>query len=140
MATFNPVVRTRDKEFNTVYIRISHISKTDYIKTSMSIHKSGIRKGEIVDRTILANCWIKIKLYMDKLNNLNINNWTVLKVKQFLLSDTSDISFSDFARKYIDKMRIADRRKPANNYTCILNSLEKHYQPEFEIRKIEKKR
>jgi hypothetical protein len=67
MATFNPVVRTKDKEFNTVYIRIGHNSRTDYIKTSMSLHKSGIKKGEIVYHTILANCYIKIKSYINKL-------------------------------------------------------------------------
>ena len=127
MATFSPIVRTKDKEFNTVYIRISHNSKTDYIKTSMSVHKSGIKKGEIADHTILANCWIKIKSYMNKLNDLNIESWTVGDIKQFLTSNTNDISFSDFARKYIDKMRVAGRRKPANNYACALNSLEKHY-------------
>ena len=49
MATCNPAARTKDKEFNTVYIRISNNSKTDYIKTSMSVHKSGIKKGEIAD-------------------------------------------------------------------------------------------
>jgi hypothetical protein len=33
MATFSLAIRTKDKELNTVYIRISHNSKTDYIKT-----------------------------------------------------------------------------------------------------------
>ncbi|MDR2057154.1 MAG: hypothetical protein LBP83_02530 [Dysgonamonadaceae bacterium] len=61
MATFSPAIRTKDKELNTVYIRISHNSKTDYIKTSMYVHKSGIKKGEIADHTILANCWIKVE-------------------------------------------------------------------------------
>ncbi|MDR1381750.1 MAG: transposase, partial [Tannerella sp.] len=60
MATFNPVIRTKDREFHAVYVRISHNSRADYIKTSMSVHKSGIKKGEIVDRTILANCWMMI--------------------------------------------------------------------------------
>ncbi|MDR0732836.1 MAG: site-specific integrase [Dysgonamonadaceae bacterium] len=127
MATFIPAVRTNDREFNTVYIRISHNSKTDYIKTSMSIHKSGIRKGEIVDHSILANCYIKIKSYMQRLNDLNIETWTVKDIKQLLTADTSNISFSDFARKYIDKMHVAGRRKPANNYTTALNSLEKYH-------------
>jgi hypothetical protein len=97
----------------------------------LSGHKSGIRKGELADRTIQANCWIKIKSYTDKLNNLAIESWTVKEIKQFLTADTTDLSFSDFARSYIDKMRVADRRKPANNYTCnytcALKSIEKHY-------------
>jgi integrase len=127
MATFTPSLRTKDKEFNAIYIRISHNSKTDYIKTTMSLHKSGIKKGEIADHTILANCWIKIKQYMEKLNSFNIESWTVKEVKQFLTGDTSDISFSDFARKCIDKMHVEGRRKPANNYATALHSLEKHY-------------
>jgi hypothetical protein len=101
--------------------------KTDYIKTSMPIHKSGIGKGEITDHTILANCRAKIKHYAQKLNDFNLDNWTAKEIKQFLLSDTIDISFSDFARKHIDKMKIDGRRKPANNYTFALNSLEKYY-------------
>jgi hypothetical protein len=91
MATFNPVIRTKDKEFNSVYIRISHNSKADYIKTSMSVHKSGIKKGEIVDRTILANCYIMIKKYIERTNNINISGWTVQELKRFLLSDSDDI-------------------------------------------------
>jgi integrase len=93
----------------------------------MSVHKSGIKKGKIEDHTILANCYVKIKSYMQKLNDLNIETWTVKEVKQFLTSDTPDISFSDFARKHIDKMWVEGRRKPANNYTTALNSLENHY-------------
>lgn len=127
MATFSPAVRTKDREFNTVYIRISHNSKTDYIKTSMSVHKSGIKKGEVVDHTILANCYIKIKSYTKKLNDFNIESWTVREVKQFLTEDKTEISFTDFAQTYIDKMRVDGRRKPAGNYTCALHSLEKHY-------------
>jgi hypothetical protein len=53
----------------------------------MSVHKSGIKKGEIADRIILSNCWIKIKHYMEKLNSFNIENWTVKDIKQFLTSD-----------------------------------------------------
>jgi len=61
MAAFKVVTRTQ-KEYNTVYIRITHgKAKVDYIKTDMIVHKSGIRKGEIIDHTILANCALKIK-------------------------------------------------------------------------------
>ncbi|MCL1933662.1 MAG: hypothetical protein FWF53_07640 [Candidatus Azobacteroides sp.] len=56
MATFKAVTRTK-KEYNTVYIRVIHGSGgVDYIKTNMTVHKSGIWKGEITDHTVLANC------------------------------------------------------------------------------------
>jgi hypothetical protein len=47
MATFNPVVRT-NKEYNTVYIRITHKSRLDYIKTSMQVHISSLRRIIII--------------------------------------------------------------------------------------------
>jgi hypothetical protein len=67
MAKFKPVVRT-EKEYNTVYIPIRHKSQPSYIKTSMEVHKSGIKKGEIADYTILGNCAIMIKKYIERLS------------------------------------------------------------------------
>ena len=127
MATFKPVIRTK-KEYNTVYIRISHgDGKVDYIRTNMSVHKNSIRKGEITDHVVLANCAIKIKSYIDKINNVNIENWTIQEIKKYLTAESEIVSFSDFAKKYIDKMIVAGRKKPARNYITALNSLEKHY-------------
>jgi integrase len=125
MATFTPCIRT-DKEQNAVYIRISHNSKTDYIKTEMLLHKSGIRKGRIADATVLANCAIAIKKYIEKINRVNTSNWTVQELKQYLTSETGEISFSAFARTYIEQMQSHGRTKPASNYISALNSLEKH--------------
>jgi len=127
MATFKPVTRTK-KEYNAVYIRVTHGgAKVDYIKTDMIVHKSGIRKGEITDHTILANCALKIKSYVDKINQTNIENWTVQELKKYLTSETGNISFSDFARKFIEKMQVDGRKRPAANYQTSLKSLESYY-------------
>jgi integrase len=129
MATFKPVIRA-NKEYNAVYIRISHNSGTDYIKTDMILHKSGIKKGEIADYTILANCAIKIKSYVDKINQTNIGDWTVQELKKYLTDELKQISFTDFSMKYIDEMRVNGRKKPAANYNTALNSLKKYYKKE----------
>jgi len=127
MANFKAVTRTKN-EYNAVYIRITHLAgKVDYIKTNMIVHKSGIRKGEITDHTIIANCALKIKSYVDKINQTNIDNWTVQELKKFLTSESQNISFSDFSERFIEKMLVAGRKKPAANYKCALNSLEAHY-------------
>lgn len=123
MPTFNPTVRTNN-EYNSVYIRLSHKSATDYIKTSMILHKSGIKKGKISDFTVLANCSNLIKSYIFKINDLNIDTWNVKELKEFLSSDNKDISFSDFSIQYIEKMEVSGRKKPAANYRTALNSLE----------------
>jgi len=53
MATFTPAVRTA-KEYNSVHIRITHKRKSDYVKTNVLVHKSGIRKGKIVSPVVIA--------------------------------------------------------------------------------------
>ncbi|MDR1544430.1 MAG: site-specific integrase [Prevotellaceae bacterium] len=126
MPKFTPTVRSHN-EYNDVYIRISHHSKTDYIKTNMIIHKSGIKKGAIADYSIIGNCALKIKSYIEKINNINVENWTIQDLKKFLINDTDGISFSEFARKYIDKMEVAGRIKSAESYRCSLKSLEKYF-------------
>jgi integrase len=131
MATFKPVVRTK-KEFNTVYIRITHgSSKVDYIKMNMVVHKSGIRKGEITDHIILSNCALKIKSYIEKINSVNIEGWTIQELKKFLTSENKKISFSDFAEKYISKMIVDGRKHPAANYSTALNSFKSHFGNEI---------
>jgi len=96
-------------------------------KTSMIANKTDIRKGEVVNITILANCALKIKSYIDKINNVNIENWTVRELIEFLTAENNSISFSDFARKFIDKMIVSGRKNSASNYNASLNSLESHY-------------
>jgi integrase len=93
----------------------------------MVLHRSGIRKGKIADALILANCSIMIKKYIDRMNKADISGWTVGELKSFLLSDGDDISFSNFARVYIRKIRGDGRKNPANNYTVALNFLEKFH-------------
>jgi hypothetical protein len=122
MATFNPVVRT-SKEFSTVYILISHKSKSDYIKTGMQIHKSGVKDGKIVDYLILANCAILIKKYVDRMNEINSENMSVQDIKKFLMSDGEQLSFVKFANAWIGDMEGAGRKKSAINYRTAIHSL-----------------
>jgi site-specific recombinase XerD len=122
MATLRPVIRA-EKEFSDVYIAISHKSKVDYIKTGMLVHNSGLKKGEIVDHTILANCYILIKKYIDRINEINVNTLSVQDLKKILLNDSEQISFSKFANSVIDKMEVSGRKKSASNYRTALISL-----------------
>ena len=124
MATFTPTVRT-NKEYNAVYIRISHNSKADYIKTEMILHKSGVRKGKITNAEILANCALKIKEYIAKVNSVNISSWTIQELKEFLTSEYTDISFTHFANERINKM-YNEGRRAYQNYKIALTNLQRH--------------
>jgi len=64
---------------------------------------------------------------VDKINQTNIENWTVQELKKILTSDSENISFSNFAQKYIDDMLVSGRKKPAANYQISLHSLESYF-------------
>ena len=130
MPKFTPTVRTNN-EYNDVHIRISHHSKNAYVKTNLIIHKSGIKKGLISDYVILGRCATIIKNYIDKINNLNVENLTVQELKKILINDPNSISFSKFARNYIGKMYVDKRTKSAVNYKTALHSLEIYYGKEI---------
>jgi integrase len=128
MIHFKPCIREhRIKELNSVYIRVTQNRKIAYIPTTQLCHKSNLKNNEIDDITILANCYTKIREYSDRLNNYDISNWTVQEIVKFIVADTEDISFTNFANKHIAQMINDNRVKPANNYLTALNSLLKHY-------------
>jgi hypothetical protein len=68
-----------------------------------------------------------IRKYIEKTNRFNISSWTVRELKDFLMSDSEDISFSEYAEGYIRQMRNDGRKKPAGSYSVALRSLEKHH-------------
>ncbi|MDR0830815.1 MAG: site-specific integrase [Prevotellaceae bacterium] len=131
MATFKIVSRTK-KEYNAVYIRISHKSVSDYIKTEFTVHKSGLnKKNEIADHFVLAHCAVKIRDYYMKLNMINSEYMTVGEIRKYLeKKDANNLSFTDFAEKFISGMRNDFRDKSAGNYKVALNSLKKYYRKE----------
>ncbi len=89
-----------------VYIRITHNRQVGYIKTDKCVGKDGIRKGEIIDPTILAYCSKEILRYNEALNSVNLANLTIQEVISFLKKLDDEISFSQFARSYVKKMTI----------------------------------
>jgi len=107
MATFKAFIRTQ-KEYNTVYIRIIHHSKTAYIKTEMMVHQSKLKKGEITDFRILVKCAAIIKQYVDKINHVNIKNWTIHELKKYLMEESQALSFSAFEPEFIEIRIIHD--------------------------------
>ena len=129
MISFTPCIRsTKNSEYASVYIRISHKSKTDYIKTDFSTETRFVKNGKITDQSTLIDCAVIIKKYIGKLNGVDIKNWTVKEVKNHLLLDSSAISFTAFANKFINDMIREGRDAPAQNYRSALNSLIKHYE------------
>lgn len=105
MANFKVCVRNQrsDKLFS-VYIRITHNRRIGYIKTDKVVDKSKLRKGEIKDPDILSYCSNLIRGYNDRLNAVEISTWDIHEVISYLQNIDEDISFSQYARKYVFEM------------------------------------
>ncbi|PXV62337.1 integrase-like protein [Dysgonomonas alginatilytica] len=128
MATFKALVqKKRSDNTYVVYIRCTHNRSIKYIKTDLYVHERKIKGGEIIDQTILGQCAIKIKGYLDKLNNAdNVNRWSVNDIVDFLTTEQTDIPFIPFCKSFIEEMRKENRGRSATNYMCALNSFVRH--------------
>ena len=128
MATFKACVRSqRNDGLFAVLIRVTHNRVAKYIKTSKTIHKSKLRKGEIKDPDILSYCANLIKVYSERLNLLDITNWDVDEVVSYLQNIDEDISFSKYARKYERDMAVnRGMERNSRNYRWAYQSLEKY--------------
>lgn len=128
MATFKAIVKARRKDgFYPVYIRVTHQTKLAYIVTDKLVNASGLsRTGEIEDPYVLQHCSRKIIEYVERLNKVDIENWSVREVVDYLKSGEADISFSKYARNYIDQMVERGQKRNARNYEMALNHLERH--------------
>lgn len=128
MATFKACVRRQRADgFFPVLIRVTHKRIADYIKTNKLVDKKGLTKNnEIKDTFVLSYCLDKIKAYNDRLNKVNIDNWTTKEIVVFLEKADEDICFSDFARKYkLDMELNRGMARNARNYELAYQHLER---------------
>lgn len=128
MATFKAVVRwPRADGFYSVYIRVTHRRQTLFIKTDKMLTKRELtRKGEIADAFVLQFCTQKILEYQERLNRQDISQWTGAQVVEFLTTPDEVISFSDYARKHIDKLIDNGQERSAKNYKLALQHMERY--------------
>ena len=127
MATFKACVRNqRSDGLFTVLIRVTHNRVAKYINTNKTVHKTQLRNKEIKDATILSYCSNLIKVYAERLNMVDIVNWSVDEVVTYLLNMDEDISFSKYARKYVREMAVyRGMERNSKNYKWAYQSLEK---------------
>lgn len=109
MATFKVVVsKKRSDGYYPVYIRILHNRQKLVVKTDKFVTDKGLVKGtkEVKDSFVLAACMSQINVWVDKLNRLDITDWSVYKVRDYLLTSAQDICFSEFARSYLQSLSL----------------------------------
>jgi hypothetical protein len=80
--------------------------------------------GEIIDPYVMRYCMDRIIEYTDRLNKVESDKWTVGEVIAYLNNMDEDISFSQYARKHMDRMINDGMARNAKNYGWALRSLE----------------
>lgn len=129
MATFKATVRGERKDgFLQVYIRVTHHKRHGYIKTDKMVTRKELTKtNEIKDPFVMNYCTERIMQYNERLNRKDISRWSVSEVVEFLMKGNEDISFSDYARKHIDRMIDNGQVRNAKNYQLALQHMERFF-------------
>ena len=127
MATFKATVKRQRKDgYYPVYIRVTHNARIAYIRTDKLVDRKGVTKDNgIKDPFVLQICTNKIARYTEMLNRHEIGKWSVKDIITFLEKGTSDICFSDYARKYHDELYNRGQKRNAKNYDLAIKHLER---------------
>ena len=129
MATFKIAVqKQRTDGYWPVYIRIVHHRKVHFMKTDKMVDNKGIVKStkEVKNPFVRKSLDIQIADYIDRLNKVETNTWTVQDIVQFLKEGTSDVCFSDYARQYQTKMIQEGHARNARTYELAFQNLERY--------------
>lgn len=149
MTTFKATVqKQRSDGYWPVYIRVTHQRKSGFVKTDKMVNRKGVDGSHgIKDPFVLQYCNRIIIQYCEMLNRIDTTEWTVHQVMEYLVTGTQGISFSEFARKYHNRMVQEGHARNARNYEMAYQHLERfagttnvmfaHLTPTFITRWIE---
>jgi integrase len=128
MATFKACVQKQRKDgYWPVYIRVIHHKQVAYIPTDKMVNNAGLSNHkEIVDPYVLQWCSGRIVHYMEQLNKVDIELWSVKDIVDYLKRGSTDISFSDYARQHIARMVNRGEARNAKNYDLAVKSMERY--------------
>ena len=110
-----------------VYIRVTHNRQVKYIRTSWMVDDKGLSrdKQDVIDPFVSEQTSKVIAGYYSMLNRLDTLNWTAKEVVEFVQFGKDGISFSNYARKHIEKMIARGHERTSRDYRWALYSLEK---------------
>ena len=129
MATLKACVqKMRNDGFYPVYIRVTHNRTTQYIKTDKMVTRRDLSKSmDISDPVVMKYCTTMILDYMEKLNRVDIHNWSARMIVDYLKKGDEDLCFSDYARKHIDRLIDNGQERNARNYELALQHMERFF-------------
>lgn len=124
--SMKPVVQNPRKDgFWAVYIRFTFDGRCQFGKTSKVVSSQKVKsKSEIsAPPHVLNFCSSLILQWMEKLNHVDYSRWSLKDIVEYVTNDDSQVSFSSYARTYIEKI---DKPITAKNYILALKHLEKY--------------
>jgi len=128
MATLKATVKSKRKDgMYVVYIRFAHNRKVSYLRTSWMVNDKGLsrNKKDILDPYVIQQTSKLIDQYYNTLNRIDTQNWTVCEIVDYIQKGKEGISFSDYARKHIEKMIAKGQERTSRDYKWALYNLEK---------------
>lgn len=128
MATLKAVVKTKSKNgMYKVYIRFTQNRMFSYMSTSWMVTDQGLSddKKDITDPYVIQQTSILIERCYSKINQVDTSKWSAKEVMEYVMVFENDFSFSDHARKHIQKMIDTGHQRNAKNYRMALNSMER---------------
>jgi len=119
------VQKQRRDGYWPVYIRVTQNRKRAYIKTSKMVNDKGLNsKKEVRDPYVVRSLSDTIAEYYNRLNRMNINNWDVKQIVEFILHSDEDVCFSDYCKKHISRLIENGQERTSKNYKLALQSME----------------
>lgn len=118
-------VRNKRKDgYYPVYIRVTHKREIAYIKTDKMVTEKGLTKTKEVKEVYVLSGLAQLMIgYMDKLNRKDIEKWSAKEIVDFLLKEEQGISFSEYAKSYVEQ-RISKKMSGVANYRAAIKSIE----------------
>ncbi len=108
-----------------VYIRVVQNRQSSFIRTSWMVNDKGVKGKDVTDPYVIQQTSNLISRYYSALNQINTSNWTASEVVAYLTTSAEDMSFSDYARKHIEKLIKRGQERTSRNYKWALNHMER---------------
>ena len=138
MAKFSSCIRNRRSDgLYPVYIRVYHNGQIQYINTGLLVSEKGLKVSysktgkkhvDVNDKTVLKECMNRIAVYAEKTNMINSNAIDCRTLVEIITNNVTDLSFTEYATGFINRMKNRNRDNPAKNYILALSRLQKYLE------------
>lgn len=123
MATLKADVQGKRKDgTHLVYILVTHNRRNLYMKPPLGRNgkwRSKRLKGNLRHLCLSADLKKLIEHNYQLLNQTDTQSWTLQEVIEYLKNSSEDISFTDYIRKFIQKMQNDSRMRTAKKTTNV---------------------